>query len=95
MIKAHQVNSLRCEEILHVQRSDCRRRKIHIGKYPKCHHQKIIQIKDTFHSNAAGNIAQAAHFFTKNKSALITFYICENCGYIEEYLDQDEIVKLK
>ena len=57
--------------------------------------QKIIQIKDTFHSNAAGNIAQAAHFFTKNKSALITFYICENCGYIEEYLDQDEIVKLK
>lgn len=35
------------------------------GKCPKCHHQKIIQIKDTFHSNAAGNIAQAAHFFTK------------------------------
>ncbi len=65
------------------------------GKCPKCHHQKIIQIKDTFHPNAAGNIAQAAHFFTKKKSALITFYICENCGYIEEYLDQDEIVKLK
>lgn len=26
------------------------------GKCPKCHYQKIIQIKDTFHSNAAGNI---------------------------------------
>ena len=69
--------------------------RIQFWKCPKCHYQKIIQIKDTFHSNAAGNIAQAAHFFTKNKSALITFYICENCGYIEEYLDQDEIVKLK
>ena len=65
------------------------------GKCPKCHHRKNIQIKDTFHSNAAGNISQATHFFTKNKSALITFYICENCGYIEKYLDQDEIVKLK
>ena len=37
--------------------------------------KKIIQIKDTFHSNAVGNIAQAVIFFTKNKSALITFYI--------------------
>lgn len=37
------------------------------GKCPKCHHQKIIQIKDTFHSNAAGNIAQAAHFFLFKK----------------------------
>ena len=40
-------------------------------------------------------IRNLVSFFTKNKSALITFYICENCGYIEKYLDQDEIVKLK
>ena len=37
------------------------------GKYPKCHHQKIIQIKDTFHSNAAGNIAQAHIFSLKTR----------------------------
>ena len=23
-----------------------------------------------------------------------TFYICENCGYIEEYLDKEKIKKL-
>ena len=46
--------------------ADNNRRKIMklYGKYSKCHYQKIIQIKDTFHSNVAGNIAQAIHFFT-------------------------------
>ena len=57
-----------------------------VEEYKKAHNGQTLNVT---------TITSDAHFFTKNKSALITFYICENCGYIEEYLDQDEIVKLK
>lgn len=32
--------------------------------------------------------------FKEGNTAKKTFYICENCGYIEEYLDKEEIKKL-
>lgn len=64
------------------------------GKCPKCSEEKIIKIKDILHSNGGGNITKAKHFCTEKNCAKITFYICENCGYIEQYLDEVEIAKI-
>ena len=61
---------------------------------PKCHSQNILKIKDTLHANGAGNISYAKHMFIKSNCAFITYYICKDCGYIEEYLDQEELKKL-
>lgn len=65
------------------------------GICPKCKKQDIQIIKDIFHSNGAGNISKSKHIFRENKSALVTFYICTNCGYVEEYLDFEELKKIK
>lgn len=64
------------------------------GLCPKCSDNRIIKIKDVLHSSGGGNISKSKYFFTDKNSAKITFYICESCGYIEEYLDNDEINKL-
>lgn len=61
---------------------------------PKCNNTNILKIKDALHSSGGGNISFAKHFFTENNCAKITFYICTKCGYIEEYLDKDELDKL-
>ena len=63
------------------------------GICPKCNHDKIIIIKDQLHENGGGNISQITNHINK-PSQVFTFYICENCGYIEEYLDKEEIKKL-
>ena len=65
------------------------------GVCPKCSSKKIIKIKDILHSNGGGNISQSRVFFTDKQCAKITFYICEDCGFIENYLDDEEIRKLK
>lgn len=72
-----------------------RRIKMKSGKCPKCSSKNIIKIKDILHANGGGNITQSRHLFTDNKCAKVTFYICENCGFVENYLDEDEIKKLK
>lgn len=74
------------------------------GICPKCNHDKIIIIKDQLHENDGGNISQITNhinkppqvfaIFKEGNTAKKTFYICENCGYIEEYLDKEEIKKL-
>ena len=74
------------------------------GICPKCNHNKIIIIKDQLHENGGGNISQITNHldkpsevfavFKEGNTAKKTFYICENCGYIEEYLDKEEIEKL-
>lgn len=64
------------------------------GICPKCSDKKIIKIKDVLHSSGGGNITKSQFLFTNKNCAKITFYICENCGYIEEYLDKAEIDKL-
>lgn len=56
--------------------------------------KKIIKIKDVFHSNGGGNISRSQHFWLKGNTAFITFYICNDCGYVEEYLDEAELKKL-
>lgn len=62
---------------------------------PKCKNSKIIIIKDIFHSNGGGNITKSKNIFNNRNCAKLTFYICEECGYVEQYLDKDEINKLK
>ena len=65
------------------------------GKCPKCGEDKIIQIKDIWHNSGGGNISKSKLLFTEKHCAKITFYICESCGYVENYLDTDELKKLK
>ena len=61
------------------------------GKCPKCQHEKIKIIKDSLHRSGGGNIPIIGTF----KHALKTYYICENCGYVEEYLEGKELEKIK
>lgn len=61
---------------------------------PKCHSKEILKIKDVFHSSSGGNISHARHIFNEKNCAKITFYICKNCGYVEQYLDKEELTKL-
>lgn len=65
------------------------------GKCPKCSNTNIIKIKDVLHSNGAGNISNAKQIFTNKVCARFTFYICKQCGYVEHYLDDEEIKKIK
>ena len=46
------------------------------------------------HSTGGGNISRSRHLFTENSCAKVTYYICTNCGYVEEYLDKEELYKL-
>ncbi len=64
---------------------------------PKCGNKHLIVIKDWFHHNAGGNITKTEPIFgpSARNTALITFYICSECGLVEEYLDQKELMKLK
>ena len=41
-----------------------------------------------------GNVSRSRHLFTERSCAKVTYYICTNCGYVEEYLDQEELHKL-
>ena len=50
--------------------------------------------KDVLHSTGGGNISQSRHLFTERSCAKVTYYICTNCGYVEEYLDKEELYKL-
>lgn len=34
------------------------------------------------------------YLFTENSCAKVTYYICTNCGYVEKYLDKEELHKL-
>lgn len=61
---------------------------------PKCNNKKILKIKDVLHASGGGNISQSRHLFTENSCAKVTYYICTNCGFVEEYLDQEELHKL-
>ena len=44
--------------------------------------------------SGGGNISHARHIFNEKNCAKITFYICKNCGYVEQYLDKEELTKL-
>ena len=67
------------------------------GMCPKCGSKSLKSIKDIFHPHGGGNISWSKHMFIedKNKTALLTFYICENCGFVEKYLDSNELNKVK
>lgn len=65
------------------------------GKCPKCGNKNITIIKDSFHKSGGGNIPVVTHPFLDRHYAQKTFYICSNCGYIEEYLDELEIRKFE
>ena len=65
------------------------------GKCPKCQHEKIKIIKDFLHHSGGGNIPIKNNLFFASDHALKTYYICENCGYIEEYLEGEELIKIK
>lgn len=65
------------------------------GVCPKCNSRNIIKIKDVLHSSGGGNISRSKMFFLDKDCAKITFYICEDCGYIENYLDETELAKLR
>lgn len=42
-----------------------------------------------------GDITSYKHIFKESKCTLLTFYICKNCGFVENYLDINELNKLK
>ena len=64
------------------------------GFCPKCEKSNILRIKDILHANGAGNISRSKHIFTERKVAKITYFICKDCGFVESYLDQEELDKL-
>ena len=61
---------------------------------PKCSSKKIIRIPGKFESWGAGNNIRMG-IFVKN-AVLVTRYLCNNCGFSEEWIDKKEdIEKLK
>lgn len=63
-------------------------------KCVKCSNESIEIIKDFFHASGGGNISKGRTFGLEKNFALVTFYICKDCGYIEQYLEVKELEKI-
>ena len=59
----------------------------------KCQGNEIIKIKGTSEAYGVGNnIKVGATIFS---AVLVNRYLCCNCGYSEEWIDKDDIPKIK
>lgn len=63
----------------------------HSHTCPKCNGQKIIRARGEGQAYGIGDNVRAG----LTKQAIVTKYICADCGYIEEWLDTEELEKLK
>lgn len=62
----------------------------------KCGCYQIIRIRSPYNVYGIGNISAAPQMRSSEKRyASITYYICEDCGYVEHYLEDSEIEKIK
>jgi predicted nucleic-acid-binding Zn-ribbon protein len=61
---------------------------------PKCRKGNIIVTRDRLHANAGGSITVSKIKPTEKNTALFTFYICKDCGYVEHYLEMEELEKI-
>lgn len=66
--------------------------KIH-GVCPKCKGDDIIRIEGQSRAYGAGNNIQVG--FTIFSAVKVHRYLCCSCGYSEEWIDKEDIEKLK
>lgn len=60
---------------------------------PKCNSTEIIRVEGNAGAYGAGNNIQTGWF---NFSAVLVHrYVCCSCGYSEEWIDTEDIAKLK
>ena len=65
----------------------------HSNTCPKCNSQEILRIKGQSRAYGAGNnIPTGATIFS---SVLVHRYLCCNCGYSEEWINKEDITRLK
>ncbi|MFK8005077.1 MAG: hypothetical protein AB8H03_01845 [Saprospiraceae bacterium] len=64
---------------------------------PKCTSTEIIRVPGTMHVRGAGNNIRRGYVFDENRFiVLVTRYVCSNCGFSEEWIDEKEdIEKIK
>lgn len=60
---------------------------------PKCGGRDILRIEGTTGPYGAGNNIQTGFFFSS--AVLVHRYVCGDCGYSEEWIDREDIPKLK
>ena len=60
---------------------------------PKCNGTDIIRINGTAEAYGAGNNIRVG--MTIFSAVLVNRYLCCNCGYSEEWIDKEDIQKLK
>lgn len=60
---------------------------------PKCNGTNIIKIKGEARAYGAGNNIPVG--LTIFSSVLVHRYVCCDCGYSEEWIDKEDIPKLK
>lgn len=58
---------------------------------PKCRSSDILKVKGTSNGYGAGNCIQTGIFAV----VLVHRYVCCNCGYAEEWIDKEDIPKIK
>lgn len=63
------------------------------GKCPKCGGTDLILVPGTKGAYGAGNNIQLG--MTIWSAVLVNRYVCANCGYSEEWIDQKDLEKLK
>ncbi|MBO5915260.1 MAG: hypothetical protein J6Q72_07915 [Clostridia bacterium] len=63
----------------------------HSHSCPKCNGQNILAARGETQAYGIGDNVRAGIA----KQAIVTKYVCTDCGYIEEWLDKDELEKLK
>jgi len=60
---------------------------------PKCNGNDIIMIKGNAGPYGSGNNIRAG--WTNISAVMVNRYLCCNCGYSEEWIDKEDIQKLK
>ncbi len=60
---------------------------------PKCQNSGILKIRGTTGAYGTGNNIPVG--WTNFSAVLVDRYVCERCGYSEEWIDTEDIHKLK
>ncbi len=60
---------------------------------PKCASSDVLKVKGNSGAYATGNNIQVGFSFFS--AVLVHRYVCCNCGYSEEWIDKEDIAKLK
>ena len=60
---------------------------------PKCNSTNIVRIEGKAGAYGVGNNIQVG--ITNFSAVLVNRYLCYNCGYSEEWIDKEDLPKLK